>query len=195
MSLVRAVGVGIMLLGACGDDGTAKVDAGVDATSDAAEDASTVQLVLTSTAYVDGAAIPLAHVCTERNGMNQSPPLAWTNVPEGTMSFAIVFTNLNNGLIHSAIYDIPGTLTSIPGNVERMYAPPSIPGAHQVRSWTNSYGYEGACPIQPSMYEQKIYALSTMIVPNSTMATTRQELIVELDANNLGTATLVGSAM
>ncbi len=191
-----SIGVGVLLLGACGDDGgSSSVDATVEdgSSDDAASDAPLVQMTLTSTAYAEGAAIPLAHVCTTRAGMNQSPPLAWTNVPAGTMSFAIVFTDLNNGLVHSAIYDIPGTLTSIPGNVDKVYAPQSVPGAHHPQAWTNTRGYEGPCPNLPSMYEHKIYALATSTVPNSVMSTTRAELVAELTANNLGTGTLTGT--
>ncbi len=188
------MGVGL-LLGACGDDGGAPSDATYPSdikTDDAPIDAAP-QLSLTSTAYADGAAIPLDHVCTERGGTNRSPPLAWSDVPAGTMSFAIVFTDLNNGLVHSAIYDIPGTLRSIPGDVEKLYAPPSVPGAHQVRAWTNVRGYEGPCPNQPSMYEHKIYALATETVPDATMDTMRPQLVAELETNNLGTGALVGT--
>ncbi len=187
--------VALFSLGACGDDGSSAVDAATeDATQDGPDiDAAPPMLTLTSTAYTDGGAIPSAQACAGRGGMNQSPPLAWGNVPAGTMSFAIVFTDLNNGLPHSAIYDIPGTATSIPGMVENAYAPTSVPGAHTVRAYTNQFGYAGPCPNEPHMYEQKIYALATATVPNATMTTTRPELILELTANNLGTGTLTAT--
>jgi phosphatidylethanolamine-binding protein (PEBP) family uncharacterized protein len=196
MRLSSVVSVVALSLGACGDDGGTTVDAAPtdDAMIDAPDiDAAPPMLTLTSTAYTDGGVIPDAQACVGRGGMNQSPPLAWGNVPAGTMSFAIVFTDLNNGLVHSAIYDIPGTLTSIPGMVEKVYAPPSVAGAHHPQAYTNVRGYEGPCPNMAHMYQHKIYALATATVPNSMMSTTRAQLVTELEAANLGTGTLTAT--
>ena len=146
-----------------------------------------------TSAYTDGGTIPPAQACTTRGGQNQSPPLAWTNVPAGTMSFAIVFTDLNNGLVHSAIYDIPGTLTSIPGMVDKVYAPTAVPGAHHPTAYTNVRGYEGPCPGSAHMYQHKIYALATTTVPGSMMSTSRTDLVTALEATNLGTGTLTAT--
>ena len=44
-------------------------------------------LRLTSSAFEDAGAIPTRHT---GEGENLSPPLAWTHVPEGTQSFAII---------------------------------------------------------------------------------------------------------
>ena len=41
---------------------------------------------LSSTAFSDGAAIPRGHTC---DGEDTSPPLAWSDVPKGTRSFAL----------------------------------------------------------------------------------------------------------
>ncbi|MFN0249256.1 MAG: YbhB/YbcL family Raf kinase inhibitor-like protein [Kofleriaceae bacterium] len=195
MRLSSVVSVGIFLA-ACGDDGGSNVDAATDdaAMIDAPDiDAAPLMLLLTSTAYTDGGVIPSAQACVGRLGMNQSPPLAWSNVPAGTMSFAIVFTDLNNGLVHSAIYDIPGTLTSVPGMVDKVYAPIAVPGAHHPPAYTNVRGYEGPCPNDPHMYQHKIYALATATVPNTMMSTTRAQLVTELEAANLGTGTLTAT--
>src|SRR5437867_9617422 len=42
---------------------------------------------LESTAFADGAAIPKKHTC---DGPDLSPPLAWSGVPPGTKSFALI---------------------------------------------------------------------------------------------------------
>ena len=42
---------------------------------------------LTSTAFTDGAAIPVKHTC---DGVDVSPPLAWSGAPAGTRSFALI---------------------------------------------------------------------------------------------------------
>lgn len=151
---------------------------------------------LTSTAYMDGGVIPLAHVCTNQNGMNQSPPLAWTNPPAGTMSFAIVFTdifNQQNPFIHSVIYDIPASATSVPGNISRTYAPAEVAGAHQTNAYDGMRGYAGPCPGQMHTYEQAIYALPTATLTGATMNTNRTAATTMIMANNLGVAKLVGT--
>jgi Raf kinase inhibitor-like YbhB/YbcL family protein len=189
-----------VVLAACGDDGgsTPPIDSapGSDAQDidgGSALDAPVTSISLTSTAYANSGAIPLAQACTGHGGANQSPPLAWTNIPVGTMSFAIVFTDKSNGLVHSAIYDIPGTLTEIPGNVDKVYAPTAVPGAHQPTAWNGPRGYAGPCPDAPHMYEHKIYALATITVPGSAMGTSRSALVTALEANNLGSATLTAT--
>src|SRR5215208_1635210 len=45
------------------------------------------EMELTSTAFADGAAIPVKHSC---DGQNLSPPLAWSFCPEGTRSLALI---------------------------------------------------------------------------------------------------------
>jgi Raf kinase inhibitor-like YbhB/YbcL family protein len=197
---LRAVFSVAIALAACGDDGSSlPIDSAPiedsHAGSDATEiDAASGTFTLTSTAYADGGVIPSAQACASKGGLNQSPPLAWTNAPAGTMSFAIVFTDRdNNNLIHSAIYDILGTSTSIPGNVDKVYAPTAVPGAHHVAAYNGTRGYEGPCPNAAHHYEHKIYALATATVPSSMMSTTRMQLVAELEAHNLGSATLTAT--
>ena len=47
----------------------------------------TMTLILTSTAFADSSAIPKEYTC---EGHDLSPPLAWTGVPEGTRSLALI---------------------------------------------------------------------------------------------------------
>jgi phosphatidylethanolamine-binding protein (PEBP) family uncharacterized protein len=188
------------VLGACGDDGGSPgtVDASTDGATgdgsiDAAIDAPSSVFALTSPTITEGGAIPLTHVCAQRGGMNLSPQLAWTGVPAGTMSFVVVLTDTTNGLVHSAIYDIPGTLTGLPADVDKVYAPPDVPGAHQPLSYlTGVRGYAGPCPQVVHTYELKLYALGTATLPNAMMNTTRPQ-VVTTAATNLGTATLTAT--
>jgi Raf kinase inhibitor-like YbhB/YbcL family protein len=193
----------VLSLAACGDDvGTNTGDAAIDSSTadgpeiDAAIDAAAGLFTLTSTAYADGGVIPLAHVCAQQTGMNQSPPLAWTNPPAGTMSFAIVFTDIHDPqdpFIHSVIYDIPSTATSVPGNISRMYAPPDVAGAHQTNAYDGARGYAGPCPGEMHTYEHAIYALPTATLTGATMATNRTAATNLIKANNLGVAKLLGT--
>ena len=51
-------------------------------------------------------------------GQNVSPPLAWTNVPDKTRSFAIIWDDQAGraglGVSHAVIYGIPANVTSFP---------------------------------------------------------------------------------
>ena len=76
--------------------------------------------------------IPIAYTCVEnyyypetgeeRNGEDKSPPLAWTNVPDGAVSYAIIVDDpdavtLEKGIIsprvHWVIWNIPADVTSL----------------------------------------------------------------------------------
>lgn len=193
----------LILLVGCGDDGGSDLpaDASIDSpggSSDAATDAPPgATMTLTSTAYAEGGVIPLAHVCASQNGMNRSPPLAWTNPPAGTMSFAIVFTDIfnpQNPFLHSVIYDIPAMVTSLPLDVDKMYAPPDVPGAHQTLGYNGSTrGYLGPCPNIKHTYELALYALPTATLPGATMTTSLADAATMIKANNLGVAKLTGT--
>jgi Raf kinase inhibitor-like YbhB/YbcL family protein len=202
MRLHALFSVGVFALAACGDDGgsTPPIDSasGSDsqAGSDAAIDTPSGTFTLTSTAYAEGGVIPLAHVCAGQDGMNQSPPLAWTNPPAGTMSFAIVFTDIfdpQQPFIHSVIYDIPATATNVPGNISRVYAPPDVAGAHQTNAYDGQRGYAGPCPGEMHTYEQAIYALPTATLTGAMMNTNRTTATNLIKANNLGVAKLNGT--
>lgn len=77
------------------------------------------ELSLTSSAFEDGGAIPKKHT---GEGEDLSPPLTWTNIPDGTHSFAIVChdpdaplvsPNGTYGFVHWVLYNLPATTTSL----------------------------------------------------------------------------------
>lgn len=73
---------------------------------------------LTSPAFTAGGAIPRKH---SGEGEDVSPALAWTDVPDGTQSFAVVchdpdaplVTPGHYGFVHWVLYDIPGSVKSL----------------------------------------------------------------------------------
>jgi len=194
----------LAVLGACGDDGgsSGTADAGIDSSvidggADAAIDAPPAStFTLTSPTITEGMTIPVVHTC---DGANTSPALTWTNPPVGTMSFAIVFTDKTNGLIHSVIYDIPATLTGLPADVDKVYAPPDVAGAHQTTAYPQQNpprGYLGPCPplADPAhTYEFMLYAINAATLPGTTMATTRAQARTAILANDLGMVALTGT--
>jgi len=55
------------------------------------------RFTVTSSALVDGAALPADLRCTRNGGEGVSPPLAWDNAPPDTQAYAIVMQHYPNG--------------------------------------------------------------------------------------------------
>ena len=186
----------------CGGGDSPAVDAapsGDGSAVDAATiDGSGAAFAITSPALVEGAPFMIVNTC---DGANTSPALAWVGAPAGTMSFAVVLTdnsNGPNGLIHSVIYDIPANLTGLPEDVEKVFAPTDVPGAHQTRTLGGAAarGYFGPCPpLQdgPHIYEFALYALDAATLPGATMATTQVQAETIILQHDLATALLTGT--
>ena len=79
-------------------------------------------LTLTSPAYQDNAPLQSKNACSDKQrspncvGENISPPLAWSNVPDGTKSFALLLFDPEGrapaGVSHMVVYGIPADVTS-----------------------------------------------------------------------------------
>jgi len=172
-----------LVLSSCGDDGNRP------STDGAASDT----VAVTSAAFVEGGAIPIAHTCKDAN---TSPALSWAGAPGGTQSFAVVLTDLSltPHLVHWVIYDIPAAATGLPEGVENTYAPASVTPAHQAVSvHAPIVGYYGPCPPSQHTYEFAAYALDVATLPGATDQTSRADALTSILAHKLGTGTLTGS--
>src|SRR6478609_1526797 len=74
-------------------------------------------MTLTSTAWPDGGPIPAKYT---QAGDESSPPLAWSNAPEGVVSYALIVHDVDaaigNGtddVLHWMLWNIPPTVTAI----------------------------------------------------------------------------------
>jgi len=173
-----------LVVAGCSSNSARTVDGG---SSDGGPPAT---MTLTSTAFAEGGAIPVANTC---KGANTSPPLSWSGAPSGTNSFALVLTDLSlmPPLVHWVIYDIPPTATGLPAGVENVYAPGNVSAAHQTVSvHAPTIGYYGPCPPAVHNYQFAIYALDTAPLPGASAATTRPEAIGEIQAHRLDSGTL-----
>jgi Raf kinase inhibitor-like YbhB/YbcL family protein len=114
------------------------------------------------TAFAHKDLIPLKYTS---DGDNVSPPVKWSNAPEGTKSYALLVEDPDtwgDTLIHWIIYDIPGEARSIPEATpsDRKLSDGSIQGEN---SWGN-LGYEGPHPADDDhRYYFKLYALDTKL--------------------------------
>jgi Raf kinase inhibitor-like YbhB/YbcL family protein len=185
----------VLALGAtaCGSDSKPDIDGppggGEAPPIDAPVDGSSGAFALTSPELTEGAMFNAANTC---NGANTSPALNWADPPAGTMGFAIVFTDKSNNLVHWVIYDIPSTLTGLPADVDKVFAPPDVAGAHQTASFqANVRGYLGPCPPVLHTYEFAIHALDVATLPGATMQTNRAQAIAIIDMHRIGTPALL----
>lgn len=156
---------------------------------------------LTSSELEEGGEFLPKHTC-EANGFDndESPPLVWTNPPEGTMSFAITFIDVTlaptsmNGY-HYAIWDIPADVTELPGNLPSGATLTTPVMAKQYNPLSPSY--LGPCPNfgggggETHTYEFTIYALPTATATLSN-AMSVQAIDDDLKAAAIGSAVLSG---
>lgn len=186
-----------MLVGCGNDTDPGAVDARVQdgsSVDDAPIDTPANVFTLTSPTVSEGVAIPAVHSC---DGANTSPALAWTNPPANTMGFAVVLTDRYNMLVHAVIYDIPSTLTELPADIEKVYAPADVPGAHQTVNYMggNNRGYAGPCPppADPAHnYEFAVYAINATTL-GAAMNTDRASAMTLITNKMLGVAKLTGT--
>ncbi len=74
---------------------------------------------VTSSAFEEGGIIPAKH---SGEGEDTSPPLEWSNIPDDTRSFAVICHDPDApvvsaggyGFVHWVLYNVPGTVTSLP---------------------------------------------------------------------------------
>lgn len=86
-------------------------------------------LSLTSPAFSHGGAIPERYTC---DGSDVSPPLAWSGVPEGTKSLALVVDDPDAPdpkapkmtWVHWVLYNLPSTAGALPEAVAPEALPP-----------------------------------------------------------------------
>jgi hypothetical protein len=117
---------------------------------------------ITSPAFKEGDMIPKKYTC---DGINISPPLQWSSVPEGTKTFAIICDDPDAPMgtwVHWVLYNLPGNITGLSENVPPVKTLPT--GAKQGRNDFGKTGYGGPCP--PGgihRYYFKLYALNDQL--------------------------------
>lgn len=146
---------------------------------------------LTSTAFGANAEIPTAHTC---EGADRAPPLAWTDAPAGTKSFALVVDDPDAPdpkapkmtWVHWVVYDLPSTTDALP---EGGALPAG--GLEGINDWKRT-GWGGPCPpVGRHRYFFKLYALDK-VLPDLKRPT-KAQLEREMEGHILARAELVGT--
>jgi Raf kinase inhibitor-like YbhB/YbcL family protein len=167
-------------------------------TSDQRSSDATGPFALTSTAFKEGADVPVVYRCTDQN---VSPPLSWTPGPAATQSYAVMMVHAAADMsIHWALWDIPASVTTLPMGVERVPNPTVPAGSKQAKpgidgsTWS---GYTGPCPGSANQkYEYAVYALDIATLPGVTVQSTTADVAAAVTAHQLPSAraTLTGGA-
>ena len=136
---------------------------------------------LTSPAFKEGEMIPGKYTC---DGQDISPPLAWTGVPEGAKSLALIVDDSDapGGMwVHWVVFDIPLT---------KEVAENSIPGTQGVNDF-NRKDYGGPCPPSGThRYFFKIYALDTVLDSDGIL--NKKQLEEKMQGHILGRTEMIG---
>lgn len=153
---------------------------------------------LTSTAFADGEPIPKKHTA---DGEDVSPPLSWSNLPEGTKELAVICDDPDapseQPWVHWVLYNIPPDVTSLPEGVAPAERPDQPQGARQGK---NSFpegqtiGYRGPAPPSghgPHHYHFRIYALDADL--DLEPGLTKARFLKAIEGHILAQGELVGT--
>ncbi len=151
-------------------------------------------LALTSTAFAHNGAIPAQYTC---QGKDISVPLAWSGLPAGTRSLALIVDDPDAPdpaapkmtWVHWVLYNIPPGATGLAEAVKPHELPKgTLEGSND---WGRT-GYGGPCPpVGRHRYFFKLYALDA-VLPNLG-ATTKPKLEAAMKPHVLAHAELVGT--
>jgi Raf kinase inhibitor-like YbhB/YbcL family protein len=150
-----------------------------------------------SSAFQDGAPIPKKFT---QDGENISPPLAWSDAPPRTVSFALVMDDPDapraEPWVHWLLYGIPGQVTSLAENVPREELLSNPDGALQgTNSWgPGNIGYRGPSPPPghgPHRYQFRIYALDARLDLEAGLR--KEALLKAIAAHTLSEALVIGT--
>jgi len=143
-----------------------------------------------SQAFSLSGTIPTQYTC---DGADLSPPLEWTEAPEGVVTFALIADDPDAPMgtwVHWVLYNIPGDARSLPQGVPASETLKG--GAVQGTNDFRSIGYGGPCPPpgKPHRYFFKLYALNTKL--DLPPKATKKQVLKSMEGRTLAQAELMG---
>ncbi|MGH8353651.1 MAG: YbhB/YbcL family Raf kinase inhibitor-like protein [Pseudomonas sp.] len=151
-----------------------------------------MSFILSSPAFSRQGPIPPRYTC---EGKDVSPPLAWSAVPPGTQSLALIVDDPDAPdpaapqtiWVHWVLYNLPASTTEL---AEDLHALP--PGTLQGLNDWGKTGYGGPCPpIGTHRYFHKLYALDC-VLPDLGQPT-KAQLESAMRGHVLAQAELIGT--
>jgi len=146
-------------------------------------------ITITSTAFSEGSMIPQNYAC---DGEDISPPLAWSGVPDGTKSLALICDDPDAPMgtwVHWVLFNIPAHIMELPANIspEKIIQNGAKHGINDFRK----FGYGGPCPPGGThRYYFKLYALDTEI--NVEAGINKAQLLQAMEGHILAEGQLMG---
>ena len=145
-----------------------------------------------STAFSHEGTIPTMYTC---EGQDISPPLAWTDLPVGTKSLALIVDDPDAPdpaapkmiWVHWVLYNLPPAIENLPEGIKTL--PQGTKNG--INDWKRT-GYGGPCPpIGRHRYFHKLYALD-IILPDLKQPT-KVQLEHAMTGHILGETQLMGT--
>lgn len=161
--------------------------------------AQTPIFTISSTTIKDGTLMPKKVAGSNKAnpncvGDNVSPQLSWTNVPAGTVSFALIMTDPEGrgglGVDHFHAYGIPASVTSFAEGEMSAPSPKYVGGIGTNKAKT----YLGPCtpPNQTAHHYTFVLIATDLDVKALPEGLTRLELLAKLEGHTKGTTGIVG---
>ena len=148
-----------------------------------------MQIEIKSAAFEQGGMIPRQYTC---DGKDVSPPLAWSSIPEGTKTLALICDDPDAPMgtwVHWVLFNIPAHIKELPENI-----PPQKELENGAKQGTNDFpmiGYGGPCPPSGThRYYFKLYALDTEIDLDAGI--TKAQLLKAMEGHILAEGQLMG---
>lgn len=148
-------------------------------------------MVLSSSSFADGQPLPRQHAA---DGGNTSPPLAWTGMPRGTRTLALVMEDLDafsrgEPFAHWVLYNIQASSAGLPLDAANRSGLPV--GCQQGTNDFGQVGYRGPdFEAGWHRYQLRLFALDTTLDPASLGAVNRSQLLASIEGHVLAEATL-----
>jgi Raf kinase inhibitor-like YbhB/YbcL family protein len=151
-------------------------------------------LTLASPAFSQQGGIPTRYTC---EGEDISPPLSWSDVPEGTQSFTLIVDDPDAPdpkaprmtWVHWVLYNLPATARALPEGIDLEALPA---GTKEGQNDWKRTGYGGPCPpIGRHRYFHKLYALDTVLL--DLRKPTKPQLEKAMAGHVLAQAELIGT--
>jgi Raf kinase inhibitor-like YbhB/YbcL family protein len=143
-------------------------------------------LVLTSSAFDEGAPIPEVYSC---DGDQTSPPLEWSGTPDGTVAYALIVDDPDaGGFVHWVVGNISAMLANFPEGFGA-----ELPDeAAQGENGAGGIGWLGMCP--PSGTHTYVFTLYALSEPAGVgPGVTASELLDAIEGKVLDEAVLTGT--
>ena len=150
-------------------------------------------LTIISEAFLPDGMIPVRYTC---DAQNVSPPLSWSELPEGTQSLALIVDDPDAPdpaapqriWVHWVLYNIPVATKYLAEGLSVNDLPPGT--LQGLNDWQRT-GYSGPCPpIGIHRYFHKIFALDLLLPDLKNPTKTMLEHAME--GHVLGHAALIG---